>query len=190
MDGSEGHPRFPIISPLLPVSFPDFDPSSFLVDEQSCTPNDISRNSSHGFSNAWSRTRNEKEWRARCQEAEIRPGVRWHHHWPVNGQLPPGGSWDTHGNAVCAPRHKSDTLGRGWPVTRLIRALRICTDRVRVVPNCFADFPSTPPSIPRSVRSARGHREDLFSLPFPPSRVSKSLTNSKSFSFFFLFLPN
>lgn len=60
MDGSEGHPRFPIISPLLPVSFPDFDPSSFLVDEQSCTPNDISRNSSHGFSNAWSRTKGTK----------------------------------------------------------------------------------------------------------------------------------
>lgn len=188
MDGSEGHPRFPIISPLLPVSFPDFDPSSLLVDEQSCMPERyLSKLVARIFQRVVANERNEKEWRARCQEAEIRPGVRWHHHWPVNGQLPPGGSWDTHGNAVCAPRHKSDTLGRGWPVTRLIRALRICTDRVRVVPNCFADFPSTPPSIPRSVRSARGH---LFSLLFPPSRVSKSLTNSKSFSFFFLFLPN
>lgn len=187
MDGSEGHPRFPIISPLLPVSFPDFDPSSLLVDEQSCMPERyLSKLVARIFQRVVANERNEKEWRARCQEAEIRPGVRWHHHWPVNGQLPPGGSWDTHGNAVCAPRHKSDTLGRGWPVTRFIRALRICTDRVRVV-KLFRRFSFHAAFVPRSVRSARGH---LFSLLFPPSRVSKSLTNSKSFSFFFLFLSN
>lgn len=28
-------------------------------------------------------------------------GVRWHHHWPVNGQLPSRGSWDT---CVITPR--------------------------------------------------------------------------------------
>lgn len=61
MDGSEGHPRFPIISPLLPVSFPDFDPSSLLVPpRRTIVSNDISRNSSHGFSNAWSRTKGTK----------------------------------------------------------------------------------------------------------------------------------
>lgn len=35
----------------------------------------------------------------------------------------------TRQRGVYTTRHKSDTLGRGWPVTRFVRALRICTDQ-------------------------------------------------------------
>lgn len=62
MDGSEGPPRFPIISPLLPVSFPDFDPSSLLVDEQSCMPERyLSKLVARIFQRVVANERNEKE---------------------------------------------------------------------------------------------------------------------------------
>lgn len=97
----------------------------------------------HALANA--KARHENEWTCSV------PGeLTWVSVGIIIGRLMGSFRPGDHGIRVYTARHNSDTLGRGWPVTRFIRGLAsICTDKgTRFSPisspicfaNCFLPF--------------------------------------------------